>query len=146
MYSPILKSIYFFSHTNMTKRPPFIPQKQLFQAINEYLQNLGMGQSFNQEKSPNVRQLELAVRSLNLQRQPYAISPLSKVQRKRLSSSRFFEQKLHTWVGAPLRTIAKQWQEDCGEASVKKSLPTHRNDFSERVGIFSIAERCSKGR
>ncbi len=55
----------------MTKKPQQIRQEQLFQAINEYLQNMGViEKSFNSTKNPNVRKLELTVRSLNLQRLP----------------------------------------------------------------------------
>ena len=55
--------------TSTTKRPPQIRQQQLFQAINEYLQNFGLIQhAMDANKSPAVRKLELVVRSLNLQR------------------------------------------------------------------------------
>lgn len=55
----------------MTKRTRNIRQEQLFQAINEYLQNAGLIQrSLETADSPDVRKLELTVRSLNLQRQP----------------------------------------------------------------------------
>jgi len=55
----------------MTKRPTQFRNQQLFQAINEYLQNAGLMQrSFAPIKTPQVRKLELVVRSLNLQRLP----------------------------------------------------------------------------
>ena len=60
---------------SMTKRSlqirPQTQKAQLFQAINAYLQDLGfIENSFNPNKNPSVHQLELTVRSLNLQRLP----------------------------------------------------------------------------
>jgi len=55
----------------MMKRTAQIRQKQLFEAISEYLQNTGLIQkSFETVNNPDVRKLELTVRSLNLQRLP----------------------------------------------------------------------------
>jgi len=54
----------------MTKRPQNQGPQQLLQFIQDYLENFNPAQSFNAQKAPNIRKLELAVRSLNLQRLP----------------------------------------------------------------------------
>ncbi len=55
----------------MTRRSPQLRQQQLYQAIQDYLQNLGLVEnSFKGRKHSSVHKLELKVRSLNLQRLP----------------------------------------------------------------------------
>lgn len=66
-----MKTIQLRQHAGVKQRPRQIRQEQLFQVINEYLQNLGLiQQSFTMKKNPVVHKLELTVRSLNLQRTP----------------------------------------------------------------------------
>lgn len=55
----------------MTKKASGLRQKQLFQAISEYLENAGLVQNaIAHGRTSSVRKLELTVRSLNLQRLP----------------------------------------------------------------------------
>jgi len=65
------KTLELRRHAGIKQMRPQLRQEQLFQVINEYLQNLGLiQQSFNTKKKPAVHKLELTVRSLNLQRTP----------------------------------------------------------------------------